>query len=580
MGSCANTDDALRKELEDELMDVGERLLRFPSSNDELLLLLEEVESILSRVPQELVRSKTKSIIPIMAAMTTDELFRHADVNIQVAVASCLNEITRITAPTYPYPDKQMEEIFKLFMVALEELSSKPGSNYLRAQQILETLASVRSCLIMLDIEMDAMIVKMFQLFFNTIRSNHSCNIFKYMETIMTTIIEESDDISLELLKTLLDNVRMENKNVTPIGWELGKTVIVRCATKLEPRLREAVKHLDLKVGDYAEIVASACDVTSNGQNLVATTCLSGDGISKLDIISEAEQVNCTLEMKDINILDNENPPENSAEIAQLQKNHAHSDTEALNSAEKLKSEKDRGAQQRKRGKKPNSLMRPEEGYEYTWTRVGLDNNQEMGWVLALEAVNLHMPINDSSQRKSGSVKKVSSDKRGRPKKQESTSRCLDSNGKVESNEVSYKMSKRSHIGNGMELVDCGAEIVNSRVMIWWPLDRVFYSGTVESFDPLTKKHTIKYDDEEKEVLDLSEERWKLANKKPQQVKSSPKQEANHPSPANELVKAREKIAKRKSGSSKKQQAALSPQRSKSEGVFLVKDEHAKQIPH
>ncbi|GFP92955.1 sister chromatid cohesion protein pds5 homolog b [Phtheirospermum japonicum] len=207
-----------------------------------------------------------------MTALITDKLFRHADVNIQVAVASCLNEITRITAPTFPYSDNQMEEIFELFMVALKELSSEPGSNYVRAHQILETLASVRSCLIMLDIEIDAMIVKMFQLFLNTIRSSHSCNIFKYMETIMTTIIEESDEVSLELLKTLLDSVQMENKNITPISWELGKTVFEKCAIKLEPYLREAVKHLDLKVGDYAETIASICDVTSNGQNMVRSS--------------------------------------------------------------------------------------------------------------------------------------------------------------------------------------------------------------------------------------------------------------------------------------------------------------------
>lgn len=55
-------------------------------------------------------------------------------------------------------------------MVALKQLSSEYGRNDVRAQQILETLATVRSCLIMLDIEIDAMIVEMFQLFLNTIR--------------------------------------------------------------------------------------------------------------------------------------------------------------------------------------------------------------------------------------------------------------------------------------------------------------------------------------------------------------------------------------------------------------------------
>ncbi|KAK6127875.1 hypothetical protein DH2020_038383 [Rehmannia glutinosa] len=169
MGSSTNN-EALWKEIEVELKDVGKRLLRFPSSTDVLLLLLEEAEIILARVWQGIPSSKAGALFSLMKALISDELLRHADLNIQVAVASCLNEITRITAPTFPYKDDQMKEIFQLFMVALKQLSTESGSNYARAVQILEALATLRSCMIMLDIEIDAMIVEMFQLFFDTIR--------------------------------------------------------------------------------------------------------------------------------------------------------------------------------------------------------------------------------------------------------------------------------------------------------------------------------------------------------------------------------------------------------------------------
>ncbi|KAK6153775.1 hypothetical protein DH2020_013414 [Rehmannia glutinosa] len=268
--------DASQKELEDELMDVGKRLLKLPSSTDEILTLLEEAEGILYGVWQELARHKASALYPLMKALITDELLRHTDINIQVAVASCFNEITRLTAPTFPYNDDQMKEIFQLFMVALKQLSSESGNNYVRALQILEALAKARSCLIMLDIEIDAMIVEMFQLFFNIIRSNYCSDVFQYMETIMTMIIEESNEVSLELLRPLLDSVRLDNKNISPISWELGKTVFDKCMTKLRPYLKEAVKALNLKVDEYAEIVAILCQDTSNGQNMVRpSTCIS-----------------------------------------------------------------------------------------------------------------------------------------------------------------------------------------------------------------------------------------------------------------------------------------------------------------
>ncbi|KAK6127894.1 hypothetical protein DH2020_038370 [Rehmannia glutinosa] len=148
MGSSTNN-EALWKEIEVELKDVGKRLLRFPSSTDVLLLLLEEAEIILARVWQGIPSSKAGALFSLMKALISDELLRHADLNIKLQLHL---------------------EIFQLFMVALKQLSTESGSNYARAVQILEALATLRSCMIMLDIEIDAMIVEMFQLFFDTIR--------------------------------------------------------------------------------------------------------------------------------------------------------------------------------------------------------------------------------------------------------------------------------------------------------------------------------------------------------------------------------------------------------------------------
>ncbi|KAL6563128.1 hypothetical protein OROHE_005715 [Orobanche hederae] len=577
MGSFAN-DDALLKVLEDELMDVGERLFRLPSSNVGLLILLEEAESILVRVPQDLPRSKADSLFPVMSAMITDELFRHADVNIQVAVASCLNEITRITTPTFPYSDDQMKEIFHLFMVALKQLSSESASNYVRAQLILETLATVRSCLIMLDLEVDAMIVEMFRLFFNTIRSNHSSDIFKYMETIMTIIIEESDDVPLDLLKALLDSVRMDNKQLSPASWELGKIVFEKCANKLEPYLRQALKQLNLEMDDYAEIVSFLCEAAPNGQNMLVkakgaprryrrpspeaqggrrSTRLTEMTEEVSTRIVEAEQEDYTHKVKDRNESYNKNPSENSTEIVHLKDNYATINNEVVNSAEIMQPEKDPHAQQRKRGKKPNSLLRLEEGYEHTWKRGGQGSSEvsfdsgskEKDLILALEFGNENI-WSDYLQKNCGSDNKVNSDRRGRSKNQESTSGGLSSERKDGSRDVAEKMvespisnsaPKREETSNRSN-VEYGEELVNSRVMVWWPLDEVFfvcrfYTGTVEAFDSLTNKHKIKYDDEEEEVLNLREERWEMFDEQPRQVQSSRKQESDHPSSAKGPVK-------------------------------------------
>ena len=50
------------------------------------------------------------------------------------------------------------------------------------------------------------------------------------MKTIMTMIIDESQEISLDLLNLLLSSVRKEIQNVSPIAWKLGEKVITNCA--------------------------------------------------------------------------------------------------------------------------------------------------------------------------------------------------------------------------------------------------------------------------------------------------------------------------------------------------------------
>lgn len=63
-----------------------------------------------------------------------------------------------------------------------------------------------------------------------------------------------------------------------------------------------------------------------------------------------------------------------------------------------------------------------------------------------------------------------------------------------------------------------GAEVVDMRIRVYWPLDKSWYEGCVKSFDKISGKHLVQYDDAEEEMLNLLEEKieWieELAKKK------------------------------------------------------------------
>ncbi|PIN23151.1 hypothetical protein CDL12_04131 [Handroanthus impetiginosus] len=247
------------KELEERLSAVGNSLLQPPSSLDELLPLLDQIEELLSKVEQSPAKSMQTALSPLMKAVVAEELVKHSDADVKVGVASCISEITRITAPDAPYDDDKMKDIFQLIVSSFENLSDISSRSHEKRATILETVAKVRSCVIMLDLECDQLIIEMFQHFLKAIRAYHSEVIFASMETIMTLVLEESEDISLDLLSPILATLKRDNEDVMPIAKKLAERVIQNSAEKLRPYLIQAVRSLDASFDDYSEVVASVC---------------------------------------------------------------------------------------------------------------------------------------------------------------------------------------------------------------------------------------------------------------------------------------------------------------------------------
>ncbi|GMI95108.1 hypothetical protein HRI_003180100 [Hibiscus trionum] len=252
------------KELEMLLMEAGNKLLEPPSSVDELITLLDQVESFLSRVEQSPSQSMLNALSPSLRALIAEQLFRHPDDDVKVAVAACISEITRITAPDAPYQDDQMREVFQLIVSSFGNLSDKSSRSYIKTTSILETVAKVRSCVVMLDLECDALIIEMFQLFLSAIRDYHADTVFTSMATIMTLVLEESEDISMELLSPILARVKRDNEEVLPIARRLATSVLEDCALKLKPYLIQAVENSRIHFEDYSSVVTSICQVAPN----------------------------------------------------------------------------------------------------------------------------------------------------------------------------------------------------------------------------------------------------------------------------------------------------------------------------
>ncbi|KAF5749895.1 ABC transporter F family member 4 [Tripterygium wilfordii] len=155
----------------------------------------------------------------------------------------------------------------------------------------------------MLDaLECDALIIEMFRHFLEKIRNHHPEKVFLHMELIMTCILQETDDITVELISPILASVK-NNEGVLPIAWKLGETVLKNSASRLKPCLIQAVKTLGISLDEYGKVVHFICEEISVHEHedfsFANEHIAKGSKMIKASSVDEAEQVKEEIETED-----------------------------------------------------------------------------------------------------------------------------------------------------------------------------------------------------------------------------------------------------------------------------------------
>ncbi|KAJ6756804.1 ANDROGEN INDUCED INHIBITOR OF PROLIFERATION AS3 / PDS5-RELATED [Salix purpurea] len=227
------------KKLEEKLKEVGFKLETLPSTKDGVIKLLKQAATCLSEMDQSPPASVSESMQPFLDAIVKPELLKHQDRDVKLLVATCICEITRITAPEAPYSDDVLKDIFHLIVGTFSGLSDTGGPSFGRRVIILETLAKYRSCVVMLDLECNDLVNKMFSTFFTVASDDHQESVLSSMQTIMVVLIEESEDLREDLLLVILSVLGRNRSDISMSARNLAMKVIELCAGKLEAGIKQ-----------------------------------------------------------------------------------------------------------------------------------------------------------------------------------------------------------------------------------------------------------------------------------------------------------------------------------------------------
>ncbi|XP_065851682.1 sister chromatid cohesion protein PDS5 homolog A isoform X2 [Euphorbia lathyris] len=225
--------------LEEQLKEVGSKLETPPPSKDALIKLLKQAATCLCDIDQSPSATILESMKPFQDAIVKPELLKHQDRDVKLLVATCICEITRITAPEAPYSDDVLKESFHLIVGTFSGLSDTGGPSFGRRVVILETLAKYRLCLVMLDLECDDLVNKMFSTFFTVASDDHQQSVLSSMQTIMAVLIEQNEDVREDLLLIILSVLGRNRSDISSASRRLAMNVIEQCAGKLEAGIRQ-----------------------------------------------------------------------------------------------------------------------------------------------------------------------------------------------------------------------------------------------------------------------------------------------------------------------------------------------------
>ncbi|XP_075075382.1 sister chromatid cohesion protein PDS5 homolog B isoform X11 [Nicotiana tabacum] len=232
---------------------IGKQLGAYKTcpNKDTLVNLLKQANRAFAGLKQS---ESLKSVIkPLSSSLVKHSLLLHKDKDIRLLVGICFCEIIRVLAPDPEFTDAVSRDIFRLLVNIFAELDDTKNPYFSLRVQLLETVAKLRFCLIMLDIGCEDLVKKLFKNFFTVLREHHPPSMVSAVVSIMSQILEEKmkekmqekerssselltfeKKVSEPLLDVVLQNLLKEAKGASRASHQLAVSVIEKCSEKIE----------------------------------------------------------------------------------------------------------------------------------------------------------------------------------------------------------------------------------------------------------------------------------------------------------------------------------------------------------
>ncbi|KAH9332032.1 hypothetical protein KI387_004140, partial [Taxus chinensis] len=129
------------RDVKAKLYRLGRWLKFTPHEKSVWLNTLEEAASCLFLIEQSDYSSMSTAMDPLVTHLARFDLLRHDEVDVRLLVIIGISEVTRITAPSLPYDDITMKEIYELIIGSFQKLWDTTNPHFNKRVKILGNMA-------------------------------------------------------------------------------------------------------------------------------------------------------------------------------------------------------------------------------------------------------------------------------------------------------------------------------------------------------------------------------------------------------------------------------------------------------
>ncbi|KAH8252376.1 hypothetical protein KR038_010787 [Drosophila bunnanda] len=205
---------------------------------DELIRRLKTLANVLQTMDQD--DNLYQQYIPLALHLLDDFFMQHQSRDVQLLIACCVADVLRVYAPEAPYKEQdQIKTIFKFFIKQLHGLKDPRDPSFKRYFYLLENLAFVKSFNMCFELEdCQEIFQELFSTIFKIVNDQHSAKVTNFFLDVLSPLITEADNLSVELLDLILINIVEPHKSNNKYACLLTEQLLTKTGDALESTIK------------------------------------------------------------------------------------------------------------------------------------------------------------------------------------------------------------------------------------------------------------------------------------------------------------------------------------------------------